>query len=262
MTDHLNRFLLQACRDGVSDIFLTAGKSPALRFLGEVKVRNDLPPVTAAELDEFRNSRLDPEREERYRRTGAADAAISLTPEMRFRCNFFTTVLGPAAAIRPIRPASELDFAALNLPDRLSELCLRQRGMILISGATGSGKSTTLATMINRINRTRACHVLTLEDPIEYLHADGLALISQREVGADAGFASAIRDAVRENPDVIVIGEMRDLDTVQAAVNAALTGHLVIATLHAQDTVQTVERLLNLYPPPARCRGHASLRSR
>ena len=259
MSDNLKQILLHSFRSGVSDIFLTAGKSPAWRLWGEIKFRYDFPRVTAAELEEFRSSRLDPEREARCQRTGATDAALVLTPELRVRCNFYATASGPAVAIRPIRPASELNFAALNLPDRLSELCLCRRGMILISGATGCGKSTTLAAMIDRINRTRSCHILTLEDPIEYIQSDDLALISQREVSPEIGFAAAIRDAVRENPDVIVIGEMRDLDTVQAAISAALTGHLVIATIHAQDTVQAVERLLNLYPPPLRDQAAADL---
>ena len=149
-------------------------------------------------------------------------------------------------AVRPISDASGMTFESLHLPRELQEACRIPRGLILLAGSTGSGKSTTLAAMVNELNQNTASHILTLEDPVEFLHTDAKSLVSQREISAGAGgFGAALRSALRENPDVIVIGEMRDLETMTAAVNAALTGHLVIATVHTADTVDRKSTRLN-----------------
>ena len=233
----------------VSDWFFAAGQPPAMRMLGKITFQQEMSPVPAEEIDLFRASVLGPENEKIYQETGSADISFSLSGPERFRLNFFTSARGPAVAVRPIYSAGKLDLKKLNLPSLLESFCGESRGLILVTGSTGSGKSTTLAAMINWINQNREKHILTIEDPIEYLHENRKSLISQREVHfLSGGFAGAMRSALRENPDVIVIGEMRDLETVQAAVNAALTGHLVISTLHTADTVQSVERLVNMYP--------------
>ena len=249
MSETLEPILRSALSLDISDLFLAAGKAPVLRRCGKILFQPELPEVTADEIDVFRKAVLSPAGEEKYRRSGAADASLTLPGTGRFRINFFSTYDGPAAAVRPIRPGGDLELAKLNLPEQLEKLCDEPRGLILVTGSTGSGKSTTLAALVNRINRTQEKHILTIEDPIEFVHESCRSLVSQREIDSHTvGFAEAIRSAMRENPDVIVIGEMRDLETVQAAVNASLTGHLVISTLHTSDTVQSIERMLNLYP--------------
>ncbi|MCI5778946.1 MAG: PilT/PilU family type 4a pilus ATPase [Lentisphaeria bacterium] len=253
MAGNFDEILRQAYELDASDIFFTSGRSPALRLRGEITFLQDRPPISPSELIEFRDRILSEAGRKEAVSGGAVDAAWSLPSGERFRFNFYTAVTGAAAAVRPIRTADRLDFESLALPRIMERLCQEPRGLILVTGSTGSGKSTTLAAMIRRINRTQPRHILTLEDPVEYLHTNDTALISQREVAPEPdGFAVAMRGVLRENPDVIVIGEMRDLDTVQAALNAAITGHLVISTLHTSDTVQSVERLLNLYPPQLR----------
>jgi twitching motility protein PilT len=176
-----------------------------------------------------------------------------LSEQERFRLNFYATLQGSAFVARPLCAGSTLFPDALNLPPVLMSLCEQPRGLILVVGSTGSGKSTTLATMVNHINRTASKHILTLEDPIEFLHEDCQSLVSQREINVHAeNFASALRSGLRENPDVIVVGEMRDTETVQVAVSAALTGHLVIATVHTSNAIQTVERIITMFPDDVR----------
>ena len=250
MQDSIEKILSETLQQQeISDFFLTANSAPVLRIRGKIVFQPAASPVSSAEIDRFRKQVLGSEQEEAYQKTGAADASWSFPPSHRFRLNFFRTVNGPAAAVRPIRPASLLNLDELNLPSQLKTLCGESRGLILVTGSTGSGKSTTLAALVNTINQTREKHILTIEDPIEFLHKNEKSLVSQREINSHvSGFAEAMRSAMRENPDVIVIGEMRDLETMQAAVNASLTGHLVISTLHTADTVQSVERMINMYP--------------
>ena len=256
----VEEILTDILQQEVSDLILTAGKPPAMRILGKIVFSSEYAPVPAEEIDRFRTTVLKPEHEKCYQQTGTADASWSLDGASRFRLNFFTSANGPAAAVRPIRSGSGLDLTKLNLPPLLETLCRESRGLILVTGSTGSGKSTTLAAMVNYINRTQEKHILTIEDPIEFIHENCKSLVSQRETNSQQnGFAEAMRSAMRENPDVIVIGEMRDLDTVQAAINASLTGHLVISTLHTADTVQSVERILNMYPVHQREQAAADL---
>ncbi len=258
MSNVIETILQNASEREISDLFLAAGKQPAMRIHGQVVPQEEFDPVSAEELDRFRVQMLSPGNEEFYRQKGSADSSGTLYSGERFRLNFYTTASGPAVAIRMIYSSRDLNFSTLELPPPVKTLCEQSRGMILVTGTTGSGKSTTMAAIINEINRTKKKHILTLEDPIEYLHEDIMSRISQREIDSHVtGFGEAMRGAMRENPDVIVIGEMRDLETVSAALNAALTGHLVIATLHTSDTIQSVERILNLYP--AHLRGQAAI---
>ena len=253
MQDYVTQILSMTYEDEVSDLFLTAGKPPAMRIHGKVMVKRAMAPVTSEQLDQFRISVLTPENEDLYQRKGTADSSCVLAGGERFRLNFFTSAAGPAAAIRPIYSAKDLTVSSLNLPPVLEKLCEQSRGLILVTGTTGSGKSTTMAAILNTINKTQQKHILTIEDPIEYLHESNQSLFSQREIdSAKTGFSEAMRAAMRENPDVIMIGEMRDLETVSAALEAALTGHMVISTLHTADTVQSVERILNMFPAGSR----------
>ncbi|MBE6371611.1 MAG: PilT/PilU family type 4a pilus ATPase [Lentisphaerae bacterium] len=249
MADLIESILLHALETHASDLFLTADKVPSYRICGNIVFPPDGVPVPGAEIDRFRCRVLSPEAETAYLHDGTADASWSFPSGERFRLNFFTSAGGPAMAIRPILSGNQLNITELNLPPVLETLCKEQRGLILITGSTGSGKSTTLGAIINQINQTQGKHILTIEDPIEFLHPNAKSLVSQREVSSHSGgFGAAMRSAMRENPDVIVIGEIRDLDTMQAALNASLTGHLVISTLHTSDTIQSIERLINMYP--------------
>jgi len=249
MAELIEQILSTVLAQDASDLFLSADKPPAMRVLGKIVFISYLAAVPAEEIDRFRVLVLGPEQEELYQKNGTADASWTSPGSDRFRLNFFTSAGGPSAVIRPIKNADRLDLKKLGLPQLMETICQESRGLILVTGSTGSGKTTALAAMVNCINQKQKKHILTIEDPIEFLHKDSQSLVSQREITSLKGsFAGAMRSALRENPDVIVIGEMRDLDTAQAAISAALTGHLVISTLHTADTIQSVERLINMYP--------------
>ena len=251
MDRYFNTLLLQTASVGGSDLFLVAGQKPSLRKYGEIEpVPGCDKVVSGKDVDIFRKKILSADREELYGKTGIMDCSYALENGLRrFRLNFYTTGRGSAFAARVLTCGADLDFASLHLPEIFGELCKNPRGLILIAGSTGSGKTTTLGAMINFINEKCKKHILTLEDPIEITHESKNSLISQREIDASGGgFAPAMRGALRENPDVIVVGEMRDAETAQAAINAALTGHLVISTVHISNTVQSVERIINLFP--------------
>ncbi len=249
MSDPIQSLLKKALSPGISDLFVGANKVPAFRIKGKVVLEEGYPPVPAAVIDEFRRQAVGEKGEKYYEENGTCDASFSFSRSERFRLNFYTTIVGPALAARPVQSGNELDMDQLNLPPILKELCDSPRGLILVAGSTGSGKSTTLGAIINRINQRYEKHILTIEDPIEFLHTNGKSLISQREINSNAvSFVDALRSALRENPDVIVIGEMRDTETMQVAINAALTGHLVVSTVHTADTIQSVERIINMFP--------------
>ena len=248
---NIETLLEQIDLHNVSDIFLTGKKILYLRINSEVLPYPDFF-IHPEDITAFRKKVLSPETEIRYQETGSADAAFQTPHKRRFRLNFYQSFEGESIAIRPVRSADELDFQTLSLPEILQDLALEQRGLILICGATGSGKSTTLAAMVNKINCSSRKHILTIEDPIEYLHTNKSSLISQCEINNRSGFTNAVRDAMRKNPDVIVIGEMRDAETAQAAINAALTGHLVLSTIHTGNTILAVERIINLFPEDQR----------
>ncbi|MFA7231800.1 MAG: PilT/PilU family type 4a pilus ATPase [Victivallaceae bacterium] len=240
--------LQSAFGSDVSDLFIIADKTPYFRKLGKV-IPADNTPVTVQAIDDFRRELLLPEAERKFHDEGSFDAGLTIGKEQRFRLNFLMQQGKPGIVARPVPIGSDLSFKKLNLPAPVLELAEKPRGLILVAGSAGSGKSTTLAAMINHINNNFEKHIVTIEDPIEYIHRDNKSLITQREVGADTvSFADGLRNVVRESPDVIVVGEMRDLSTMQTAISAALTGHLVISTIHTADTVQSIERIINYFP--------------
>ena len=245
----------------VSDLFLSAGKKPNARIRGVVAPLGAFGPVSAESMDAFRRTVIGERGEAVYAESGSFDASWRLPDGSRIRVNFFRAIGGPSAAIRPILNGDDILTAELNLPALLDKLAEAPRGLILVAGTTGCGKSTTLAAMINHINRTMPKHILTLEDPIEFVYSDRQSVVSQREINThrEGGFSSALRSALRENPDVIVIGEMRDPETIAVAINAALTGHLVISTVHTSGSVQAVERIINMFPEDGREQTAADL---
>ena len=258
MSAELNALLVSLIRPEISDIFITSGKKPCCRKNGEILPAPDAAPVTAAAVDEWRDSVLDDGLRAEYLASGGVDAAVELGGK-RCRVNFMSTLNGPALVLRPISEGGALEFEKLGLPaEALEKLCAKTRGIVFCVGGTGCGKTTTMNAMVNCINRNYRRHILTLEDPIEYLHEDRLSLVNQREL-RNGDFGAAMRNAVRENPDVIVLGEMRDPESVKAALNAALTGHLVLTTAHCTDCVALAERLLGFFGDAERRRIAADL---
>lgn len=242
----IDAFLQQMNSQRASDLFLCCGKPPAVRIDGQLTALSD-EVVSTAEFNDFIERLLTSRQRERYLEDGDLDVGYSLD-EHRYRLNLHRQS-GQMALVARALPAGDLALSDLGLPGILEELALLPRGLLLITGATGSGKSTTVAALVNAINQQRSAHVVTVEDPIEFVHRDIRSRISQREVGVDTkSFGSALRHIVRESPDVIVIGEMRDAETVEVALAAAMTGHLVLSTMHTIDAGQSVQRLLGLFP--------------
>ena len=230
-----------------SDLFLTTGRKPRYRIAGIVEVQ-DLPPLSEADFSAFTQQHLSPLLRRKFDETHDLDVGVSLRPTERFRINFLYEKSRPGLVARRV-PSGALSFDSLRLPSILARMAGVPRGLVLITGATGSGKSTTMAAILHHINQTYAKHIITIEDPIEFVHDDIKAFVSQREVGNDTqSFSAALRHVVRQSPDVIIVGEMRDLDTISTAITAALTGHLVVSTLHTADVSQTLERIVNYYP--------------
>ena len=253
MSAEFSAFLASLIRPEVSDIFITSGKAPSRRENGRITSVPDGGAIPAEKIDKWRDRVLDDALRAEYLATGGVDAAVELGGK-RCRVNFMSTLNGPALVLRPISAGGELEFDKLGLPgEELEKLCAMTRGIVFCVGGTGSGKTTTMNAMVNCINRNYRRHILTLEDPIEYIHEDRSSLVTQREIRS-GDFASAMRSAVRENPDVIVLGEMRDPETVRAALNAALTGHLVLTTTHCVDCVSLPERLLGFFAEAERRR--------
>jgi twitching motility protein PilT len=232
---------------GASDLFVHAGRHPAVRLHGQV-VPLEVPPTPAEELERFVTRALPEHKLADFRRAGDLDAGFSLPDGKRFRLNL-ARQLGQLSLVARVLAHGNLGFEELGLPPVLGTWAERPRGLILVTGATGAGKSTTMAAMVHHINQTRAAHVITIEDPVEFLHADQRARVTQREVGTDTlSFDVALRQALRESPDVIFIGELRSPETMRVALQAALTGHLVLSTLHTVDVAQTLQRALGLFP--------------
>lgn len=231
-----------------SDLHLKAGSPPMLRIDGELEpaIPQVLPPnairkIIESMITEQQKAKLVAERE--------LDFAYSVPGLARFRCNAYFQRNSWALAVRII-PSRPFSIDELGLPDIFKYLALRPRGLVLVTGPTGSGKSTTLAAMIDHINSNRKCHIITIEDPIEFLHRDKLAIISQRELGSDThSFANALKSALRQDPDVILVGELRDFETTQTAITAAETGHLVLGTLHTTGCANAVDRIIDIFPP-------------
>jgi len=243
---------------GASDLHLAVGRPPLLRRDGAL-VPMDEPPMTAeGVLAVLRAVSGDPERA-RLDADGEVDFAFGFDARARFRANAFVTLAGPSLALRRI-PAVPPPLDELGVPDAVRRLADLPNGLVLVTGPTGSGKSTTLAALIARINATQPRHVLTVEDPIEYVHRNDRALVQQREVGRHtASFAAALRAALREDPDVLLVGEMRDPETIALALTAAETGQLVLATLHTPSAAKSVDRIVDVFPGAEQARVRAQL---
>lgn len=230
-----------------SDIHLGAGRVPIIRQDGDL-IFTDFPVIDDDAMEQICKKLLTPKREYRLEEQNEIDFAYEAPKVGRYRVNIYRQRGRLACAMRLVNE-DILPFEALNLPIVMEEVSLEHRGIIIITGTTGSGKSTTLASMIDYVNQRRACHIITLEDPIEYIHYDKESIINQREVGVDTNsFYDALRGCMREDPDIILVGEMRDQETIQATFQAALTGHLVLTTLHTLDVVQTVGRIIDYFP--------------
>lgn len=244
----INSLLRLVIERRASDLHLRVASPPVLRIDGTL-VPMDLPPFEPADLQSLIESILTDEQREVFRREHELDFGYSVPGVSRFRVNVFMQRGAMGTAIRAI-PMKVPTIQELGLPDGIERLGDLPRGLVLVTGPTGSGKSTTLAALINYINHHRSCHIVTVEDPIEYLHRDVKCIIDQREVGADThSFGHALRHVLRQDPDVILIGEMRDLETIATAITSAETGHLVFATLHTQSASQAVERIVDVFPP-------------
>ncbi len=239
--------LREAADKGASDLHLSAGEPPLLRVHGDL-VRIEHPPVTPAQVTELVNSIMSDAQRATFEAEHEVDFACELEGKGRFRVNVFVHSRGPGAVLRTI-PTQIPALDTLHMPPILKELCTRERGLVLVTGPTGSGKSTTLAAMVDVINQTWDAHILTIEDPIEFVHPPKRCLVNQREVGPHTNsFSNALRSALREDPDVILIGEMRDLETISLALTAAETGHLVFGTLHTSSAPKTIDRIIDVFP--------------
>ncbi|MBP2653918.1 MAG: pilT [Firmicutes bacterium] len=231
-----------------SDLHITVGMPPMLRIDGELTplaYQRERPEMTEALLAEIASAEV----LSKFAAQGDVDFSYAIPGLSRFRVNAFRQRGSVAIAVRLVNERVPT-LEELGHPEVIKELARKLRGLVLVTGPTGSGKSTTLAAMIGLINRERACHIITLEDPIEYLHSHGKSIVNQRELHLDTkSFADALRAALREDPDVILLGEMRDMETIATAITAAETGHLVLATLHTGDAAQTIDRIIDVFPP-------------
>jgi twitching motility protein PilT len=243
----MHDLLREAAKLGASDLHLSAGEPPMLRVHGDLG-RLEQPPLDAAGVTALVNTIMSEEQRRRFEAEHEVDFSCELPGAGRFRVNVFVHSRGPGAVLRTI-PTEIPSLESLGMPPILKELCSRERGLVLVTGPTGSGKSTTLAAMVDLINNTWDAHILTVEDSIEFVHRPKRCLVNQREVGPHTGsFSNALRSALREDPDVILIGEMRDLETISLALTAAETGHLVFGTLHTSSAPKTVDRIIDVFP--------------
>ncbi|OHA02892.1 MAG: type IV pili twitching motility protein PilT [Candidatus Sungbacteria bacterium RIFCSPHIGHO2_02_FULL_52_23] len=245
----VERLLATVLKEGASDLHITAGRHPTIRVDGTLIPLLNEEILTADTARDFLLFLLTPEQQERFLRGKEIDFSYNFQDRARLRVNLFHQRGFVGGALRLI-PAKVLGLGELNLPPVLETFANRQQGFFLVVGPTGHGKSTTLASMVDHINRTRSDHIITIEDPIEYLFASDRSIIDQREVGIDtADFPTALRSLFREDVDVAMVGEMRDPETVATAVTAAETGHLILSTLHTNDAAQTIDRIIDIFPP-------------
>jgi twitching motility protein PilT len=255
----LDRLLVMLSELDGSDLHIKAGAPPRMRIAGVLRTLEDEPDFSSEETEVLATSIMTPTVRATFDDRHEVDFAYSLAGTGRFRVNAYYQRSSVALAMRRVRPnASTVE--ELGLPEVVNRLSEEMRGLVLVTGPTGSGKTTTLAAMVDHINHIRSCHVVTIEDPIEYLHHDDLAAIDQREIGFDTNsFSSAMRVVLRQDPDVILVGEMRDTETVQAALTAAETGHLVLSTLHTINATETVNRVVDFFPPHQQTQVRVSL---
>ncbi|MEY2936466.1 MAG: hypothetical protein RL033_7215 [Pseudomonadota bacterium] len=255
---NLHQLLRAMIEKGASDLHIATGSPPLLRVDGSV-VPLKLPPLGPVETKQLCYSVLTEEQRRQFETTKELDLSFGVKGLSRYRANLFMQRGAVSAAFRAI-PFKILTFDELGLPAPLAELAARPRGLVLVTGPTGSGKSTTLAAIIDKINSETRQHIVTVEDPIEYLHAHKRCLINQREVGHDtASFKVALKYVLRQDPDVVLVGEMRDLETIEAALTIAETGHLVFATLHTNSAVQSINRIIDVFPPHQQAQIRAQL---
>ncbi|HWK16258.1 MAG TPA: PilT/PilU family type 4a pilus ATPase, partial [Solirubrobacteraceae bacterium] len=231
-----------------SDLHVTAGAPPMVRLRGRLTPLEGYPALTPTDTREIIYSILSNAQRQRLENNWQIDFAYSIPGQARFRVNAYFQRSAVGAAFRLI-PFEVAPLESLGLPPAVADFANRPRGLVLVTGPTGSGKSTTLASLVDVINQSREEHIMTIEDPIEFLHQHKKCIVNQRELGSDAtSFGDALKAALRQDPDVILVGEMRDLETIGTAITAAETGHLVFATLHTQDTPQTVDRIIDVFP--------------
>jgi len=246
---HINDLLKLASEQGSSDLHLKVGSYPIIRVNGKLRPMADLKRLMQEDTIAMAFSIMSARQKQKFKESFEIDMAYSVPGLGRFRCNVFQQ-RGTVGLVLRVIPVKILTVRELNLPPVLEQIAKERRGMVLVTGTTGSGKSTSLAAMIDYINTTRTEHIMTIEDPIEFLHRDKKSLVNQREVEVDTkSFAYALRSALRQDPDVILVGEMRDYETIETALNAAETGHLVLSTLHTVDATETVNRVISAFPP-------------
>jgi len=255
----LSDLLKRMVDSGGSDLHITTNSPPRVRVHGELKPCDDLPPLGPAETKQLAYSILTDAQKHRFEETLELDFSFGIKDIARFRGNLFNQ-RGAVACVFRVIPFEIKTFEQLGLPHILRKLCEKPRGLILVTGPTGSGKSTTLATMLNAINETRFEHMITIEDPIEFIHPHKRCLVNQREVHSDThSFANALRAALREDPDVVLIGEMRDLETIESALRIAETGHLTFGTLHTNSASSTINRIIDVFPAHQQSQVRAQL---
>jgi twitching motility protein PilT len=246
---HVNDLLKTAVENGASDLHIKVGTYPMMRVRGTLVPASEEKRLDAEDLVAMAAAVLPAGHREKFKENHEVDLAYSVAGLGRFRCNCFQqrNTIGMIFRVIPMRISSVDD---LMLPKVLKKIAAEERGLVVVTGTTGSGKSTTLAAMVDEINSSRTSHIMTIEDPIEYLHRDNRSIINQREIGVDTNsFAQALRSALRQDPDVILVGEMRDHETIQTALTAAETGHLVFSTLHTLDATETINRIIAVFPP-------------
>jgi twitching motility protein PilT len=240
--------LLEVIDRRASDLHITAGAAPMIRIRGRLTPMEGYPVLTPSDTREIVYSILSDAQRQKFETNWQIDFAYQIPGQGRFRVNAYFQRAAVGAALRLV-PFEVVPLEALGLPPVVADFANKPRGLVLVTGPTGSGKSTTLASIIDVINSTREEHIMTIEDPIEFLHRHKKCMVNQRELGSDAtSFADALRAALRQDPDVILVGEMRDIETIGTAITAAETGHLVFATLHTQDCPQTIDRIIDVFP--------------
>ncbi len=255
----LSELLHKLAELGGSDLHVTTGTPPLVRVHGEIRPLDNYRPLTSVETKQLAYSVLTDAQKHRFEENLELDFSFGLKGLSRFRANIFNQRGAVGAVFRAI-PYEILSFDQLGLPPVIKDLCNKPRGIVLVTGPTGSGKSTTLAAMIDKINRERHEHILTIEDPIEFLHNHKSCIVNQREVNADThGFPQALRTALRQDPDVVLVGEMRDLETIESALRIAETGHLTFATLHTNSAVSTINRIIDVFPSVQQAQVRAQL---
>ncbi|MFN0122060.1 MAG: type IV pilus twitching motility protein PilT [Blastocatellia bacterium] len=246
---HIDDLLTHACREGASDLHVKAGSFPFVRVSGAMRALQDWPRLTQEDTLTMAFTIMSNRQKQRFKENAELDVSYGVAGLGRFRCNVFQQRGSVGMVIRVI-PTTVRSVAELRLPKVIEQISEERRGMVLVTGTTGSGKSTSLAAMIDLINVNRGGHIITIEDPIEFLHRDKKGFVTQREIEVDAvSFGTALRGALRQDPDVILVGEMRDLETISTAMTAAETGHLVLSTLHTMDTTETIQRVVSVFPP-------------